>query len=70
PEGKLRLLYECYPLAFIAEQANGMATNGVQPTLDIPIDAIHQKCPYYVGSKDMVKNLLQNFYFANNPQLA
>lgn len=70
PEGKLRLLYECYPLAFIAEQANGMATNGVQPTLDIPIDAIHQKCPYYVGSRDMVKNLLQNFYFANNPQLA
>jgi fructose-1,6-bisphosphatase I len=68
PEGKLRLLYECYPLAFIAEQAYGLATDGNQPTLDIPINAIHQKCPYYVGSKDMVKNLLQNFKFAKKPQ--
>lgn len=69
PEGKLRLLYECYPLAFIAEQANGLATDGTQPTLDIPINAIHQKCPYYVGSKDMIENLLQNFKFAKKPEL-
>ncbi len=68
PEGKLRLLYECYPLAFIAEQANGMATDGSQPTLDIPINTIHQRCPYFVGSKGMVENLLQNFKLAKNIQ--
>ncbi|MFB0908270.1 MAG: class 1 fructose-bisphosphatase [Spirosomataceae bacterium] len=70
PTGKLRLLYECYPLAFVAEQANGLSTDGTNPTLDIPIEAIHQKCPYYVGSAEMIENLLLNFKFAHKPALA
>lgn len=64
PNGKLRLLYECYPLAFIAEQADAKATNGYENTMDIPITELHQRCPYYVGSRDMVNNLLQNFKIA------
>lgn len=61
PNGKLRLLYECYPLAFLAEQADAKATDGNTNTMDIPITSIHQRSPYYVGSKDMVNNLLRNF---------
>jgi len=49
-EGKLRLLYECSPLAFIAEQAGGKATNGVKRILDIEPDSLHQRTPYYIGN--------------------
>lgn len=51
PEGKLRLLYECNPLAFICEQAGGAATNGTQRILDVQPTGLHQRTPYYVGSK-------------------
>jgi fructose-1,6-bisphosphatase I len=50
PAGKLRLLYEANPLAFIAEQAGGMASNGCGRVLDIKPDAIHQRTPFMVGS--------------------
>jgi fructose-1,6-bisphosphatase I len=50
PKGKLRLLYEANPLAFIAEQAGGMATNGVQRVLDLQPEGIHQRTPFMVGS--------------------
>lgn len=54
PDGKLRLLYEANPLAFIAEQAGGMASNGSGRILDIePVD-IHQRTSFVVGSKDEV----------------
>jgi fructose-1,6-bisphosphatase I len=50
PKGKLRLLYEANPLAFIAEQAGGVASNGCGRVLDIKPDAIHQRTPFMVGS--------------------
>jgi fructose-1,6-bisphosphatase I len=51
PEGKLRLLYECNPLAFICEQAGGAAIDGQRRILDIQPTQLHQRAPYYVGSK-------------------
>jgi len=58
PGGKLRLLYEANPLAFIAEQAGGMASNGQQRILDIKPDGIHQRTPFIVGSKREMESLL------------
>ncbi len=52
--GKLRLIYECNALAFVAEQAGGVATNGQVPILDIEPNGLHQRTPFYVGSKMMV----------------
>lgn len=58
PEGKLRLLYECNPLAFIAEQSGGLATTGRERILDINPKKLHQRVPYYVGSKLMVEKVM------------
>lgn len=55
PEGKLRLLYECNPLAFIAEQAGGKATTGRQRIMEITPDKLHQRVPIIIGSKKMVE---------------
>ncbi|MCK9255515.1 MAG: class 1 fructose-bisphosphatase [Bacteroidales bacterium] len=56
PNGKLRLLYECNPIAFLAEQAGGMATDGYgNRILEIQPTNIHQRVPLFVGSKDMVE---------------
>lgn len=52
--GKLRLLYEANPMAFLFEQAGGGATNGVERILDIVPTEIHQRCPLVIGSKDDV----------------
>jgi fructose-1,6-bisphosphatase I len=57
PNGKLRLLYECYPLAFLIEQAGGMATDGNRRILDIPIEKLHQRTPLCIGSKNMVSEI-------------
>ena len=54
PEGKLRLAYECSPIAFIAEQAGGKASDGVNRIMDIQPDSVHQRVPFYVGSRRMV----------------
>ena len=54
PNGKLRLLYECNPMAFIAEQANGIASNGVMRIMDIEPTELHQRVPFICGSKNMV----------------
>jgi fructose-1,6-bisphosphatase I len=54
PQGKLRLLYEASPLAFVVEQAGGAATDGVRRILDIPPTELHQRTPLYVGSKSDV----------------
>jgi fructose-1,6-bisphosphatase I len=51
PNGKLRLLYEASPLAFIVEQAGGAATDGTQRILDIKPTTLHQRTPLYIGSK-------------------
>ncbi len=56
PNGKLRLLYECNPIAFLAEQAGGMATDGYgNRTLDIKPTDIHQRVSFFTGSKNMVE---------------
>lgn len=52
PNGKLRLLYEAAPMAFLMEQAGGKATTGATPILDIVPDKIHQRVPVYMGSAD------------------
>ncbi|HOJ14509.1 MAG TPA: class 1 fructose-bisphosphatase [Deltaproteobacteria bacterium] len=54
PTGKLRLLYEANPLAFIAEQAGGYASTGYEPILDIKPTSLHQRVPLIIGSKDDV----------------
>ncbi|GGE40708.1 class 1 fructose-bisphosphatase [Psychroflexus planctonicus] len=53
--GKLRLLYECNPMAFLAEQAGGKASNGFQRILDIKPTELHQRAPFFCGSKNMVE---------------
>ena len=57
PNGKLRLMYECNPMAFIAEQAGGMATSGKMRILDIEPENIHQRTPFYTGSKNMIDKI-------------
>lgn len=57
PQGKLRLLYEANPLAFIAEQAGGAATNGPKRVLDLEPESIHQRTPFVVGSRREVETL-------------
>ena len=53
--GKLRLLYECNPMAFIAEQANGKASDGFTRIMDIQPTELHQRVPFLCGSKNMVE---------------
>jgi fructose-1,6-bisphosphatase I len=52
--GKLRLLYECNPLAFIIEQAGGRASNGEQRIMEIQPESLHQRVPLFIGSTNMV----------------
>src|SRR5437879_3779713 len=58
PQGKLRLLYEANPLAFVAEQANGSATDGQRRILDKQPQTMHQRTPLIIGSKDEVQRVL------------
>jgi fructose-1,6-bisphosphatase I len=55
PNGKLRLVYECNPMAFIIEQAGGTASNGYQRILDLDVNELHQRSAIFIGSKNMVK---------------
>ncbi len=57
PMGKLRLMYECNPLAFLIEQAGGLATDGSISILDIEPTSIHQQVPFFIGSEYMVKKV-------------
>jgi fructose-1,6-bisphosphatase I len=54
PHGKLRLLYEAGPLAFLAEQAGGAASDGTRPILDIQPTDLHQRTPLFIGNSDLV----------------
>jgi len=54
PKGKLRLMYECNPMAFIVEQAGGRATNGKQRTLEIKPTSLHERTPIFIGSEEDV----------------
>lgn len=58
PNGKLRLLYECSPMAYIIEKAGGTATTGKERVLDILPTSIHQRVPIFIGSKDDVQDVI------------
>lgn len=58
PKGKLRLLYEGNPMAYIVEQAGGMATTGTEAVLDIKPESIHQRVPIVMGSTDDVQEYI------------
>lgn len=55
PAGKLRLVYEAIPLAFVAEQAGGSASNGRQNILDVKPDRLHQRTPLFIGTQELVE---------------
>ncbi len=57
PQGKLRLLYECNPMAFLIEQAGGLASDGQRRILDILPTELHQRVPFFVGSTKMVEDV-------------
>jgi len=57
PEGKLRLMYEANPIALLAEQAGGLATNGTEPILDLVPKTLHQRVPLFVGSRHEMDKL-------------
>jgi fructose-1,6-bisphosphatase I len=65
PEGKLRLMYEANPLAFIAEQAGGAASSGKERILDIQPQKLHQRTALIIGNKDVVE---QTVAVMNNRQ--
>ena len=57
PDGKLRLLYECNPMAFLAEQAGGKASDGKERILDIVPESLHQRRSFFVGNDHMVEDV-------------
>lgn len=68
PNGKLRLLYECYPLAYLIEQAGGQAFADIDTDiLDIKPVSVHQRSPLYIGSTDMLDDLYTEMLLLNKP---
>lgn len=61
PNGKLRLLYEAAPMSHIIEQAGGVSTTGQERIMDIPPNAVHQRVPVILGSKNMVNEVLEAY---------
>ena len=59
PHGKLRLQYECNPMAFLAEQAGGRATDGMRRILDLRPQDVHQRVPLYTGSTRMMERVAE-----------
>jgi fructose-1,6-bisphosphatase I len=57
PNGKLRLQYECNPMAFIVEQAGGRATNGYKRIMEVTPEKLHQRVPIFIGSENDVKEV-------------
>lgn len=66
PHGKLRLQYECNPMAFIVEQAGGAATDGVNRILDIDPQDVHMRTPLYIGSQHMMDKVTEFLRFFDN----
>ncbi len=67
PKGKLRLVYECNPIAFIAYQAGGSASSGAGNILEITPLSLHQRSPFYAGSKNMVSKI-ESFLASDQPE--
>lgn len=61
--GKLRILYECFPMAFLVEQAGGRATTGRKRMLDVQPETIHSRSPIFLGSREDVQDI-EAFYKA------
>lgn len=59
PKGKLRLMYECNPMAYLMEKAGGVATTGKIPILDIIPESIHQRSPIFLGSTEDVNEIIE-----------
>jgi fructose-1,6-bisphosphatase I len=59
PNGKLRLMYECNPFAYLVEMAGGRATNGKIPILDVQPTELHQRVPMFIGSSSMMGEMEQ-----------
>ncbi|MBC7383636.1 MAG: class 1 fructose-bisphosphatase [Bacteroidia bacterium] len=59
PNGKLRLMFECIPMSFIAEQAGGISTTGTHRVLDVEPTEVHQRVPVIMGSANMVNKVLE-----------
>ena len=57
PSGKLRLMYEVNPTAFIAEQAGGLAIDGKNRVLETVPESLHQRSPLFIGSEEMVQRV-------------
>lgn len=66
PDGKLRLLYECNPIAMIAEQAGGKATDGYNRILEIQPQKLHQRVPFFTGSSSMVDKVMEHMSLYRN----
>ena len=66
PDGKLRLLYECNPMAFLAEQANGKSSDGFTRTMEVEPTELHQRVPFICGSKNMVEKAEEFMRNTNN----
>jgi fructose-1,6-bisphosphatase I len=58
PNGKLRLQYECNPMAFLVEAAGGLASDGHKNILDLQPTELHQRAPIFIGSKNLVQKAL------------
>ncbi len=54
-------MYECNPMAFVIEKAGGLATTGTERILDIKPSAVHQRAPFFVGSKADVEEVMESF---------
>ena len=65
PQGKLRLLYEANPLAYLVEQAGGAATNGTTRILDLQPEKLHQRVPVILGSKNEVERVTRYHHGAD-----
>ena len=68
PNGKLRLMYECNPLAFIIEQAGGKASTGTERILEIIPEELHQRVPAIIGNTEMVDKVLE--FIANSKTIS
>lgn len=68
PNGKLRLVYECNPMAFIIEQAGGKASNGYNRILELEVKELHQRSAIFIGSENMV-NKAEEMMASFSPQL-
>jgi len=66
PKGKLRVLYECFPMAYILELAGGAASDGYKPILDIVPEGLHVRSPIFLGNKEDVDEVVQLIAKHNN----